>query len=537
MTALKDDATLTDSTSPKSARPTWVTDEVVDRLTTRVFRAPGKGSEPLHPVAPYDGRVTAEIPTSTAEDVARAVETARAGGAAWRARSYADRAAVVLRFHDLFVERQDEVIDLVQWEMGKARFSAWQEILQVANIARHYARVGGKYLAPTSVRGAVPGLTQVKEMRVPKGVVGVISPWNYPFYLGVGDVIPALLAGNAVVSKADSQTALTLLHARELMAEAGLPADAWQVVAGRGSVVGTALIDAVDYICFTGSTSTGRTVGEQAGRRLIGASLELGGKNPLIVRHDADLQKAAEGCVAAAFANTGQMCIHIERVLVDKTVYDEFRSALVAATQALSLGQTFDYTADVGSLASADQLATVDRHVEQARAAGASVLTGGRARPDLGPLVYEPTVLEGVTPEMDVCGEETFGPVLSLYPTDSDHEAVQLANRGSYGLSASIWSRDVGTARRLAGQVRAGSVNINDGAAAAAGSVEAPMGGMGDSGLGRRHGAEGIRRYTEAQTVAVQRLMPLGPPPALGVDRFVAFTNAQLRLLRRMRVR
>ena len=316
----------------------------------------------------------------------------------------------MLRFHDLFLERQDEVIDLIQWEMGKARFSAWQEILQVANIARHYARVGEKYLSPTSVRGAVPGLTQVKETRVPKGVVGVISPWNYPFYLGVGDVIPALLAGNAVVSKADSQTALTLLHARDLMAEAGLPTDAWHVVAGRGSVVGTALIDAVDYICFTGSTSTGRTVGEQAGRRLIGASLELGGKNPLIVRKDADLQKAAEGCAAAAFANTGQMCIHIERVLVDESVYDEFRSALVAATQALAVGQTFDYTVDVGSLASEDQLATVGRHVEQARAAGASVLTGGRARPDLGPLVYEPTILEGVTPDMEVCTQETFGP-------------------------------------------------------------------------------------------------------------------------------
>jgi succinate-semialdehyde dehydrogenase / glutarate-semialdehyde dehydrogenase len=539
MTALKHDAapTSTSSTTTQSFRPEWVTDEVLARLTARVFRDVENSSEPLHPVAPYDGQVTASIPTSSAEDVARAVESARAGGTAWRTRGYADRAAVMLRFHDLIVERQDEVIDLIQWEMGKARFSAWQEILQVANIARHYARVGHRYLSPNSVRGAIPGLTQVKETRVPKGVVGVISPWNYPFYLGVGDVIPALLAGNAVVSKADSQTALTLLHARNLMAEAGLPADAWHIVAGRGSVVGTALIDEVDYICFTGSTGTGRTVGEQAGRRLIGASLELGGKNPLIVRKDADLQKAAEGCAAAAFANTGQMCIHIERVLVDESVYDEFRTALVAATQALSVGQTFDYTADIGSLASADQLATVDRHVEQARDAGASVLTGGRARPDLGPLVYEPTVLEGVTPEMEVCGQETFGPVISLYPTSSDHDALQHANRGSYGLSASIWSRDVRTARRLAAQVRAGSVNINDGAAAAAASVEAPMGGMGDSGLGRRHGAEGIRRFTEAQTVAVQRLLPLGPPPALGVDRFVAMTNAQLRLLRRFRVR
>ena len=534
MTALKHDVAPASTTT---VRPDWVTDDVLERLTARVFRDAGNSSDPLRPVAPYDGQVTASIPTSTAEDVTHAVEVVRVGAAAWRARAYADRAAVMLRFHDLFIEHQDEILDLIQWEMGKARFSAWQEILQVANLARHYARVGEKYLAPTSVRGAVPGLTKVRETRVPKGVVGVISPWNYPFYLGVGDVIPALLAGNAVVSKADSQTALTLLHARDLMSRAGLPTDAWQVVAGRGSVVGPALIDAVDYICFTGSTGTGRTVGEQAGRRLIGASLELGGKNPLIVRKDADLHKAAEGCAAAAFANTGQMCIHVERVLVDESVYDEFRTALITATEALDVGQTFEYTVDIGSLASEDQLATVDRHVEQARAGGASVLTGGRARPDLGPLVYEPTVLEGVTAEMEVCTQETFGPVISIYPTSSDHEAVELANRGSYGLSASIWSRDVRTAGRLAGQVRAGSVNINDGAAAAAASVEAPMGGMGDSGLGRRHGAEGIRRYTEAQTIAVQRLLPLGPPPGLAVEKFVALTNAQLRLLRRMRVR
>jgi succinate-semialdehyde dehydrogenase/glutarate-semialdehyde dehydrogenase len=533
MTTLQPDIALAPA---GSVRPGWVTGEVLTRLTDRVFRSAGTG-DPITPVAPYDGQVTASIPTTTADDVARAVEVARAGGAAWRNRSYADRAAVVLRFHDLFLEEQDEILDLIQWEMGKARFSAWQEILQVANIARHYSRVGHKYLADSSVRGAIPGLTQVRETRVPKGVVGVISPWNYPFYLGVGDVIPALLAGNGVVSKADSQTALTLLHARDLMARAGLPTDTWQIVAGPGSVVGTALIEAVDHICFTGSTATGRTVGQQAGRRIIGASLELGGKNALIVRKDADLRKAAAGAVAAAFGNTGQMCIHIERVLVASEVYPEFRAHLIDATEELRLGQTFDYTVDIGSLASAAQLATVKHHVDSAREAGATVLTGGRARTDLGPLVYEPTILESVTTQMPVCAEETFGPVLSLCPTESDHEAVQLANSGSYGLSASVWSRDVRAARQLASRIRAGSVNINDGAAAAAASIEAPMGGMGDSGLGRRHGAEGIRRYTEAQTVAVQRLLPLGPPPALGVQRFVAMTNHQLRLLKRLRVR
>ena len=519
-----------------AARPSWVSDEVLEGLVARVYRDPsGTGTTTAY--APYDSMAIATIPTSSAEDVGRAVEAARLGAAAWQQRDFRVRAEVMLRFHDLFLAEQDKLIDLIQWEMGKARFTAWQEILQVANITRHYARAGRKYLSTKSVRGAIPGLTKVAETRVPKGVVGIISPWNYPFYLGVGDAVPALLAGNGVVSKADSQTALTLLFARELMGRAGLPTDLWQIVVGEGPVVGTALIDAVDYIGFTGSTATGRIVGEQAGRRLIGASLELGGKNPLIVRKDADITKAAEGCVASSFANTGQMCIHTERVLVHADVYDAFRKAVVDATQSLRLGQTFDYTVDIGSLASPAQLAAVATHVEDARAKGATILTGGRARPDLGPLMYEPTILEGVTDEMAVCGEETFGPVISLYPFSSDAEAIELANRGSYGLSASIWSKDSHTARLMAARIRSGSVNINDGAAAAAGSIEAPMGGMGDSGLGRRHGAEGIRRYTEAQTVAVQRLLPLGPPPGLAVEKFVSFTNAQLRLFRRLRVR
>ncbi|WP_121258878.1 succinic semialdehyde dehydrogenase [Nocardioides ferulae] len=521
-------------------RPTWLTAEVLDDLLRWVSRDPGGAAPPLAPLAPYDGRPTAGpggVPASTPDDVAGAVASARRAQRAWAVVPYSSRAEVALRFHDLLVERQDEVLDLIQWEMGKARFSAWQEILQVANIARHYARRGAAYLADRRVRGAMPGLTRVREVRVPKGVVGVVSPWNYPLYLAVGDVLPALLAGNGVVSKADSQTPLTLLWARRLMAEAGLPTDLWHVVTGPGSTVGNALVDAVDYVCFTGSTRTGRGIGSRAGQRLIGASLELGGKNPLIVRADADVAKAAAGCVAAAFGNTGQMCIHIERVLVHTDVYDEFRDALVAATRALRLGQTFDYSVDVGTLATEAQLAAVAAHVDDARAKGATVLVGGRARPDLGPFVYEPTVLEGVTADMKVCAEETFGPVVSLYRVAGDAEAVERANAGSYGLSASIWSRDTVTAEQLAGSIRAGAVNVNDGAAAAAGSIEAGMGGMGDSGLGRRHGREGIVKYTESQTVATQRLVPLGPPPNLPVERFVALGNRQLALLRRLRVR
>lgn len=529
------------STTTTTVRPAWVTDERLARWNEWVFRDPA-GTATSTATSPYDGLPTATVPVSTATDVGDAIAHARSAQVTWALLPWSTRAGIVLRFHDLLVERQDEVIDLIQWEMGKARFSAWQEILQVATIARHYARHGRHYLGDNKVRGAMPGLTKVREVRVPKGVIGMISPWNYPLYLAVGDVIPALLAGNGVVSKADSQTPLTLLWTRELMAEAGLPRDLWHVVVGPGSVVGDALIGSldepgVDHICFTGSTATGRHVGRRAGEMLIAASLELGGKNPLVVLEDADVQKAAAGCVAAAFANTGQMCIHIERVIVHEDVYDAFRDAVVAATEALTLGQTFDYSVDVGSLASQAQLETVRRHVDDAVARGATVLAGGRHRPDLGPLVHEPTVLEGVDVDMPVCLEETFGPVISLYRVGSEAEAVARANEGRYGLSASVWSRDTRAAEALAQQVRAGSVNVNDGAAAAAGSIEAGMGGMGDSGLGRRHGAEGMRKYTESQTIATQRLVPLGPPSGMALERFVGLGNAQLRLLRRLRVR
>lgn len=517
-----------------STRPTGLNDATMDRLLTRIANTDG---EPLTPTAPYDGQPTATIPTSSAESIGEVVRTARTAQQAWTIRPIHKRAEMLLRFHDALVRRQDEVLDLIQWETGKSRFSAWQEVLQVATIARHYARRGAHYLAPQPMRGAIPGLTKVYEQRVPKGVIGVISPWNYPLYLGIGDVLPALLAGNAVVSKADSQTPLTMLWARDVIAESGLPTDLWQIVVGAGSVVGTALIDQVDFVCFTGSTKTGRAVGAQAGSRLIGCSLELGGKNPMIVRADADIPKAVTGLIAAAFANSGQMCISIERVIVDRSIVDEFTKLLAERVAAMKVGQTYDFSVDMGTLTSAAQLSTVQQQVDDAIGKGATIVVGGKARPDIGPYVYEPTVLTDVTPQMTVYAEETFGPVVSILPVDSDDAAVDLANEGNYGLSASIYSRDIDRATKLAGRMRSGAVGINDGAAACAGSIEAPMGGMADSGLGRRHGVEGIRKYTEAQTVAVQRLVSLGPPAGMPVERFVGLANRQLGLLKRLRVR
>jgi acyl-CoA reductase-like NAD-dependent aldehyde dehydrogenase len=361
----------------------------------------------------------------------------------------------------------------------------------------------------------------------------VIAPWNYPLFLAVGDVVPALIAGNAVLSKADSQAPLSLLAARELAARAGLPDDVWQVVAGRGSVVGPALVDQVDHLAFTGSTATGRELAAACGRRLIGASMELGGKNPMIVREDADLDAAVRGAVQACFSNAGQICIGIERIYVHESRYEDFVARFARATGEVSLGPAYDFAFEMGSLTSAEQLATTVAHVADAVAKGATVVAGGRARPDLGPFFHEPTVLTGVLPTMTLHAEETFGPVVAVHAVADDEDAIARANDSDYGLSASIWSRDLDTARALAARIRAGSVNVNDGYVAAIGSVAAPMGGMGDSGVGRRHGPDGLLRYTESQTVATQkRALPYPARPKAFLAAGAASLRAQLAVAR-----
>lgn len=505
--------------------------EVMERLRRRIALAdPHREMAPV--LAPFTGGVIGTIPVGVPADVDEAIRRARQAQGGWAARRASSRGSVLVRFHDLLLARREEALDLIQLESGKARLHAFEEILDTALVARHYGLRAAKYLRVHRRAGALPGLTMTREYRQPVGVVGIISPWNFPLILGITDALAALAAGNAVVLRPDEQSSLTALWAVDLLYEAGLPSDVLQVVTGPGPELGPPLIEGADFIMFTGSTRTGRIVARQAAERLRGFSLELGGKNPMLVLEDADLEAAVDGAVRGAFVGAGQVCVSIERLYVHDALFDLFSERLVERVRKMKLSPAFDYDADMGSLTVPRQLLTVESHVRDAVEKGARLLVGGRHRPDIGPLFYEPTVFTGVTPEMKMFAEETFGPVVALYRVASDEEAIARANDTRYGLNASVWSRSIRHAVRVATQLQTGTVNVNESYGATWTATSAPIGGMKESGSGRRHGAEGILKYTEPQTIAIQRGLPLAPPPF--ISRLV-YASLMPRLLRLMR--
>lgn len=484
---------------------------VFERLSAYTAIDGAPSTRTIHEV--FTGRPLADIAVGTADDVAAAEARSRRAQAVWAARSAAERAAVFDRFRALIIEHREFLMDVLQAETGKARWAAQEEVMGLLFAVRYFGRVAPKLLAPHSVPGAFPVLNRARVAIEPKGVVAVVAPWNYPMLLSVGDAVPALLAGNAALVKPDSRTPFSALAAAELLYRAGLPRDLLAIVPGQGTVVGTAMVEACDYLMFTGSSATGRTLAQRCGSRLIGFSAELGGKNPMIVATGADLRKAAKAAVRACFSNAGQLCISIERIYVQRAVAEEFTEALVAAVNAARLGAAYDYGTDIGSLISEAQLETVRQHLDDAVTHGAKVLTGGRHRPDLGPLFFEPTVLSGVTEDMQCCRMETFGPLVSIYPVDTVDEAIELANDTEYGLNASVWAASTAQGERIAQRVRAGTVCVDEGYAPAWGTTAAPMGGVGISGVGRRHGPDGLLKFTEPRTVVTTRFMNLDAPP------------------------
>lgn len=487
--------------------------------------------------SPFPGVDLEPVPVSSPADVLAAVHTARAAQREWAARRPVERRRILRAAHHMLLGDCERILDTIQSETGKARGHAVEELLHAALNAGHLSRVMRRALRPDRRRGMLPLLTRIRVHHVPKGVVGVITPWNYPFSLSLSDSLAAIAAGNAVVVKPDDQTVWSVLRGVELLHAAGVPDGLVTVVVGDGPTIGGALIDAVDYVCFTGSTATGRVVAERAARRLIGCSLELGGKNPMIVCADADVERLTDVAMQACFSSAGQLCVSTERMYVHTDVYSKVVDRLVARVSQLRLGAELGWGYDIGSLTTAAQRDRVMTAIDRAVGQGARIATGGSVRSDVGPLVVEPTVLTDVRPDMDVAVNEVFGPVMFVTPVDSVAQAIELANASPYGLSASVFTRDVAVGRDIAEQLRCGSVNLNDGFAAAFGSVDAPMGGMGDSGLGRRHGVEGLLRFTEPQTLAHQRLVWATPQWGLSAERWAQVMIGMLRVMRVLRLR
>ncbi|MEI5671755.1 MULTISPECIES: succinic semialdehyde dehydrogenase [unclassified Nocardioides] len=521
-------------TPQRIARPASVTDAFLQRLVARV-PSTGGGTWKLTEV--YTGEVLVELPQSTPADIERAFAAARTAQQEWAAWPLAKRLKVFKRAHTLFVDNAAKTADLIQVESGKNRRMAIEETCDPPMVMSHYLKRAPKLLAPVKRGGPVPFLTTSTEIRQPKGVVGIIAPWNFPFATGISDAVSALMAGNAIVLKPDNKTALSPLWGISMLEEAGLPKGLFQVVCGEGPDVGPTLIDNANYVMFTGSTNTGRVIGERAGRNLIGCCLELGGKNPMIVLEDADLDEAVQGAVFGVFGNTGQICMHIERIYLPESRYDEFKTRFVAAAERLRVGASYDFGPEMGSLVSPDHKDRVQAHVDDAVAKGATVVTGGKARPDLGPAFFEPTILEGVTKDM-LCGvTETFGPVVALHRYRTVDEAVALANDTDYGLNASVWGGDVEAAGAVARRIESGNVNVNDILATAFASKGTPSGGVKQSGVGARHGDYGLLKYTDVQNLAVLKKQVMGARPGQDYDAYVKSMLSGLKMMRKTRMR
>ncbi|MBO0852999.1 MAG: succinate-semialdehyde dehydrogenase (NADP(+)) [Nocardia sp.] len=520
--------------------PPRITKTLIDRLTGMITAGTaGEKREPYEMIEVYTGGAVGPLPQSSPEDVAAAADKARAAQKEWASWPVKRRLKVFEKAHELILSELDTIADLIQIGCGKTRRMAIEESCDPPMVISHYLKHAERILKPIKRGGAMPIISGSVEQHRPKGVVAVIAPWNFPFAISISDSVPALIAGNGVVLKPDNKTALCTLYGVELLHKAGLPRDLVQVVCGTGPDVGPALIDNSDFVMFTGSTATGRTVGERAGRNLISCSLELGGKNPMIVLEDANLDEVIPGAIFAVFGNSGQACMHIERIYVHDRLHDEFLRRFVAAAEELGAKAGADYTdePEFGSLVSPDQLKRVAAHVDDAVAKGAAVITGGKARPDIGPAFYEPTVLTGVTPDMEHATVETFGPVVTVHRYTDENEAIEQANATTYGLNASIWTTDFDRGAKIADRLEAGNVNINDGFVATYSAKMTPSGGVKQSGVGTRHGDAGLLKYTDTINIGTQKKQVLSARAGMPFEKQLKSTLITLRLTRKLRIR
>jgi acyl-CoA reductase-like NAD-dependent aldehyde dehydrogenase len=456
---------------------------------------------------PATGEIIAHVPDLGAADVAEMAARGRVAQREWEAYGFEGRARVLRRAQKWLMDNAERVTATIVSETGKTHEDAQlAEIGYAGNAFGFWAKEGPHYLADEAVKSSqilVKGKKLILRYR-PLGLIGVIGPWNYPLTNSFGDCIPALMAGNSVILKPSEITPLTSLLMAEGLLECGLPENVLQIATGRGET-GAALVEHVDMIMFTGSTRTGKKVAEAAARRLIPASLELGGKDPMIVLADADLERAANYATYFSMQNAGQTCISIERAYVEAPVYDEFVAKVSEKVRALRVGKPEGLgTVEVGAITFPPQMDTIKDHVADAVSKGARVLTGGQEAPGAGRF-YEPTVLVDVDHSMKCMTEETFGPTLPIMKVSDVDEAVRLANDSPYGLGASVFTRDSARGEAIARRLDVGAANVND-ALINYTVLEMPMGGAKASGLGSRHGAGGIRKYCAQQSIVVTRL-------------------------------
>jgi acyl-CoA reductase-like NAD-dependent aldehyde dehydrogenase len=458
---------------------------------------------------PATGETIGHVPDLSAAEVAELAARARRAQPGWEAIGFDGRAEVLNELRRWLVRNRARVIQTIVDETGKAREDAQiAEIFIVAEGIKFWAKKGRKYLADEKIR-ASSLFTFGKKLYVryqPYGLVGVVGPWNYPLSNSFGDAVPALLAGNSVLLKPSEVTPLTSLLMESAMREIGAPDDVFLVATGRGET-GAAVVDEADMVMFTGSTRTGRRVMERAAKTLTPVSLELGGKDPMIVLRDADIERAANSAVWNGFANGGQICISVERVYVEEPVYDEFVNRVVEKTRALRQGRPGEMgSVDVGAVTFAPQADIIESHVQDAVEKGARVLVGGHRAEGPGRF-FEPTVLVDVDHSMQCMTEETFGPTLPIMKVGDAEEALRLANDTRYGLNSSVWTGDTGRGEELASRIEAGSTCVND-INANYTATDLPFGGWKESGIGVRHGAAGIRKYTKMHSVLVTRFGP-----------------------------